>query len=64
MERQKARWRHAGCANVRVLLMNVEKIVTFYVTSRLHEQFIHVTIFICHIKTGAPVFQHMQLKFT
>ena len=58
MERQNARWRHAGCANVRdfkdwVLQMTLKKIVTFYVTSRLHEKFSHVTIFICHIKTGA-----------
>ena len=65
MERQKARWRHAGCANVRdcrdwVLQDDVEKIVTFYVASRLHGQYFYVAIFICHIKTNTPAFQQMQ----
>ena len=43
MERQKARWRHAGCANVSDcrdwVLQMTEKIVTFYVASFLHGQF-------------------------
>ena len=44
MERQNARWRHAGCANVRecrdwVLQMTLKKIVTFYVASRLNGHF-------------------------
>ena len=67
MERQKARWRHAGCANVRdcrdwVLQMMLKKIVTFYVASRLHGQFFYVATFICHIKTNPPAFQQMQLS--
>ena len=45
MERQKARWRHAGCANVRdcrdwVLQMTLKKLSHFiHVASRLHGQF-------------------------
>ena len=41
---------------------DVEKIVTFYVASRLHGQFFYVAIFICHIKTNTPAFQQMQLS--
>ena len=67
METQKARWRHAGCANVRdcrhwVLQMTLKKIVTFYVAFRLHGQFLCVAIFICHIKTNTQAFQQMQLS--
>ena len=50
MERQKARWRHAGCANVRecrdwVLQMTLKKLS--HVASRLHGQFFDEAIFIC-----------------
>ena len=37
MERQKARWRKSEDG------LDVEKIVTFYVTSRLHGQFLFAT---------------------
>ena len=68
MERQKARWRHAGCANVRdcrdwVLQMTLKKLSHFiHVASCLHGQFFYVAIFICHIKTNTPAFQQMQLS--
>ena len=54
MERQKARWRKSEDGP------DFEKIVTFYVASRLHGQFFYVAIFICHIKTNTPAFQQMQ----
>ena len=56
MERQKARWRKSEDG------ADVEKIVTFYVASRLLGQFFYVAIFISHMKTNAPAFQQMQLS--
>ena len=56
MKRQKARWQKSKDRP------DIEKIVKFYVASRLHEQFFYVAIFICHIKTNTPAFQQMQLS--
>ena len=65
MERQKARWRHAGCTNAGdcrdwVLQMTL-RIVTFYAPSRLHGQFFYVAIFFLPHKNFA--FQQMQLSY-
>ena len=68
MERQKARWRHAGCANVRgcrdwVLQMTLKKLSHFMWHLLYTDNFfIYVAIFICHIKTNTPAFQKMQLS--
>ena len=66
MERQKARWRHAGCANVRdcrdwVLQMTLKKLSHFMWHLVYTDNFCYVPIFICHIKTNMPAFQQMQL---
>ena len=67
MERQKARWRHAGCANVRefrgwVLQMTLKKLSHFMRRHVYTDNFFYVPIAICHIKTNKPAFQHMQLS--
>ena len=56
MERQKARWRKSEDGP------DVEKIVTFYVASRLHGRFFLYGNFYFPIKTNTPAFQQMQLS--
>ena len=67
MEKQKARWRHAGCANVRdcrdwVLQMTLKKLSHFMWHLVYMDNFFYVAIFICHMKTNTPAFQQMQLS--
>ena len=59
MERQKARWRHAGCANVRdcrdwVLQMTLKKLSHFMWHPVYTDNFF--------LKTNTPAFQQMQLS--
>ena len=67
MERQKARWRHAGCANVRdcrdwVLQMTLKQLSHFMWHLVYTDNFFYAAIFICHIKTNVSAFQQMQLS--
>jgi len=55
--------RRRGCLVTPEKYGTLNIFATFYVTSRLHEQFSYVTTSICHIKANTPAFQHIYLSY-